>query len=336
MFIIWKYIQLHRNYTNAIAKAFPKKAYLQPFGISNGGTLEINYNGDNIFGILMYSSRYNSKLDPVKLCNGDLSNYSDYKIINSLNQNLVIQYNKSMTVTPMIFNCHQEPISVSYRYTNPINVDNNLLKIPFYLFPFLTVYAILACYYSIHINYKEIPMSAFIKFLSLMFYSIIWSRSWTVESYCKYFEHIYPIGNAIGLYLFIISLSERYYAIRYDDCLIKTNHVIMFILCIVNSYIFYNSMTAQYKWWYQLLIICVLLVHLQFVHLYSLLVSDIIVIQVFYMIVSSTLFLKVPANHFIFRLVIYEVMNLLWHICFLNNFQGFTRDGDLDIYINEL
>ena len=206
---IWKYIQLNRNFNTMVFPSYIKQGYLDPYGMSKGGILEINFTGDNIAGVLLYSSKWNTQLGPTELCGPDIVDFPDNKIFNTENKSFFIKYEKSRTVVPLIVNCNHGRLVVSYRYTNPINVDNNLLWIPICLTPFILIYVYLFRSYYKYKNIQIIRQSTLLKLISLIIFSIIWSSSWIIENVCKYLEHIYPLGNAVSLFVFIHLFYEK-------------------------------------------------------------------------------------------------------------------------------
>lgn len=88
---IQKYFDIHLDSSD-------QGVYLRGFGISKGGTLEINFSSDYFSAVLLDDSKYGKEYIPYLLCRPNQIDYPDRSIINSDNRNFTFNYTKSKLV----------------------------------------------------------------------------------------------------------------------------------------------------------------------------------------------------------------------------------------------
>lgn len=305
MLTLWNYIQLNRGITNGTLQSLSGRQYLRPFGISKDGILEINFTNNDFVGILPYNRGYEWEF-PLTEPNICLEDISDFAIINNSNNKLRIRYSKNQYIAPYIDNCNHIRTKFSYRYINPVNVDNNLLRLPYWLFPFVLLNAYFTCYFFFKMNDIQLSLAAFIKCISLLLFSILWLNEYLINNFCEYLEHIYPIGCILYYIISMFSLFN-------DPNYLHAFNIIFITYCIFSNYLFYFSLIET-----GLSAFCIfapvfyLLYAIQGKHYlienYYFFKGFIIEILIYY---ATAFGLLLYSTHFIFRFMRWEIFNIL-------------------------
>lgn len=107
------------------------------------------------------------------------------------------------------------------------------------------------------------------------------------------------------------------------------NEIIILALFISSSYFYYFLMTDQRMWWYQVVygVISFLNGVLSYFY-YGEIQLGLSILQNLSMFLAFPIYILIPPTHFVFKIMLFEFLNLLYHLGVLEDLDKFNKFND--------